>query len=62
MYYKLYSAAIRSHVEIRAPYLEGCGSIEELKASNAWKYRPSVITDEDGRIVESNGLDSERTS
>jgi hypothetical protein len=59
-YFKLYSAALRRHVETRAPYWEAANAdIEVLKATEAWKHRPSVITDQDGRIIDTNQIDVE---
>lgn len=57
--FKLYSADLRRHLETRAPYLEASGTIERLKDTDAWKNRPSVITDEAGRLVEINQVDVE---
>jgi hypothetical protein len=55
--FKLYSADLRCHVAIRAPYLEASGTLERLHDTEAWKHRPSVITDEEGRIYEINQID-----
>jgi hypothetical protein len=55
--YKLYSADLRRHLEIRAPYLEAAGDLERLKSTEAWHHRPSVITDAAGNILESNQID-----
>jgi hypothetical protein len=58
MVYKLYSADLRRHVEVRSPYLEAANeSIEYLKSTNSWKHRPSIITDQDGRIIDNNQID-----
>jgi len=58
LYFKLYSADLRRHVEIRAPYLEASNEdIGVLRATESWRHRPSVITDEEGRIVDNNQID-----
>jgi len=61
-YFILYSAALRRHLETRAPYWEASNTdIEELKKLEAWKYRPSLITDQNKRIVDNNQIDVEHT-
>jgi len=55
--YKLYSAPLRRHLEVRAPMLEGSSEdINDLKSTNSWKTTPSVITNESGKILESNHI------
>lgn len=58
--FKLYSASLRRHLEIRAPYLEASRELpSQLRQLEAWKHKPSVITDADGRIIDSNNIDVE---
>lgn len=57
MYYKLYSNAVRSRLEKRAPMLEATGySIHELMSRECWKHQPSIITDEDGNTMADNEI------
>lgn len=56
MKYKLYSADLASRLYLRSPYLEGYGTLDELHEKSAWRFMPSVITNEDGNVVERNRL------
>ena len=61
-YFKLYSASLRRHLETRAACWELANvDMAVLKATEAWKHRPSLITDQDGRIVDNNQIDVEHT-
>jgi hypothetical protein len=57
MNYKLYSAPLRSRLQMRAPMLEAAAeTIEELIRTECWKYQPAIITDLSGCAVMDNGL------
>lgn len=56
-FYKLYSSPLRSRLEMRAPLLEAIReSVEEIKALPIWLNDPCFIADENGCVVEDNGV------
>ena len=62
MKYKLYSAPLRRMFKTHTPRFDGAADdIRELKAMEAWKHRPAVILDADGRSVDANLLDVDHT-
>ena len=55
--YKLYSSPLRSRLEMRAPLLEAIReSIEEIKSLPIWRNYPCLIADENGCVIEDNGV------